>query len=166
MSYAQYDSLKDLARRASYSNQIGWRRTPARWLAWAKKIDLPVPPELEAEILKWDGVNGETVSAEGARIIQLQADVARLAARTSEQSSILKEGAKALGTRERETMLKIIICMAVKGYVFDPKAARSDRINEIVGDIGKCGLSISDDTVRRYLKEAAELLPPQENQQR
>ena len=51
-------------------------------------------------------------------------------------------------------------------YSYDPKAQRSDRIKEIVGDIEKCGLSLSDDTIRSYLRVAAELLPPKENPNR
>ena len=50
-------------------------------------------------------------------------------------------------------MLKLIIGMAIKGYRFDPKARRGDTIKEIVGDIEQCGLNLSDDTVRRYLRE-------------
>ena len=57
-------------------------------------------------------------------------------------------------------MLKLVIGMAVKGYVYDPKAARSDSVAEIVKDLALVGVPLDDDTVRKWLREAAELLPP------
>ena len=67
---------------------------------------------------------------------------------------------KPLGTRERETMLRIIIGMAVKGYSHDPKAARSTAPKEIADDLTALGIGVTDDTVRKYLKEAAESVLP------
>lgn len=66
--------------------------------------------------------------------------------------------AKELSARERTTCLKIIIGMAIGGYAHDHMAARSDTAQEITTDVVKAGLSISDDTVRKWLKEGAELL--------
>jgi hypothetical protein len=68
---------------------------------------------------------------------------------------------KLLLARERETALKLIIAMAIRGYVYDPKAKRSDKVSEIVADVDSVGLSLDDDTVRKWLREAAELLPPE-----
>jgi hypothetical protein len=52
--------------------------------------------------------------------------------------------------------------MAVKGYAFDPQAKRSDQISEIASDLADAGVPVSDDTVRKYLREAADLLPPED----
>ncbi|MGJ0427221.1 hypothetical protein [Methylocystis sp.] len=158
----EYFSLCELTRRASGHRQIPYPQTPARWLAWAKKRDLVLLPKLEAEIVKWDGANGATVEADGKRVAELEARIAELTARGEARSSASTDNVPPVGARERETMLKIIIVMAVKGYAFDPKAKRGDSVKDIVADIEKCGLSLSDDTVRRYLREAADLLPPQE----
>jgi hypothetical protein len=67
---------------------------------------------------------------------------------------------KPLGTRERDTMLKIIIGMAVKGYSYDPGASRSTVPKEVADDLAALGVGVSDDTVRKYLKEAAESVLP------
>ena len=64
-----------------------------------------------------------------------------------------------LGTRERETLLKIIIGMAVKGYRYDPEAKRNTAVSDIVKDLEELGIAVSDDTVRKYLKSASQLLP-------
>ncbi len=60
-----------------------------------------------------------------------------------------------LGTRERDTLLKLVIGMAVAGYGYAPNAARSEVPAEIASDLGKHGISVTDDTVRKWLKAAA-----------
>lgn len=62
------------------------------------------------------------------------------------------------GTRERDSMLRIIIGMAVGGYGYDPTASKSAATKEIAGDVHARGLSIDEDTVRKYLMEARQLL--------
>jgi hypothetical protein len=66
---------------------------------------------------------------------------------------------KGLSTRERESLLKLIIGMAMAGYRYDPKVARSDKIGEIANDLVSTGVSLDVDTVRKWLKEAGQLLP-------
>lgn len=63
-------------------------------------------------------------------------------------------------------MLKLIVGMAIQGYRYDPKARRGDAIRDITSDLEKSGVALSDDTVRKYLVEAAPLLPAKENQDR
>jgi hypothetical protein len=160
---AEYFSLQNLASRATERRHIPYPYSPARWLTWAKECNLPIPPALEEEILRWDGASGSAVSADRARIVELEAQLAELTAKADSGSSGTTV-APSVGTRERDSMLTLIIAMAVKGYGFNPAAKRSDSIKDIVSDIEKCGLSLSDDTVRRYLRDGVELLPPQENQ--
>jgi len=50
--------------------------------------------------------------------------------------------------------------MAVAAYAYDSKAGRSDRPTEIAGDLERAGVPLDVDTVRKWLREAAELLPP------
>ena len=64
-----------------------------------------------------------------------------------------------LATRERDSMRRIIIGMAIKGYSYDPGAARSPIAREISEDLATLGISISDETVLKYLKDAASVLP-------
>lgn len=65
-----------------------------------------------------------------------------------------------LGKRERETLLKLVIGMAVAGYKHVPGAARSHAPSEIASDLLRLGLAVSDDTVRTWLKVAAEAVMP------
>ena len=60
-----------------------------------------------------------------------------------------------LSTRERETLLKLVIGMAIEGYRYEPRAVRSKAPAEIAADLAKQGIAITDDTVRKWLKTAA-----------
>ena len=49
----------------------------------------------------------------------------------------------------------MMIAMAIDGYGYDPRAERSPASREIVDAVAKLDLSISDETVRSKLKDAA-----------
>jgi hypothetical protein len=71
-------------------------------------------------------------------------------------------GRKKLGNldiRERESLLKLVIGMAIDGYGFDRKANRSPTARELSDQLQRLGLTLSDDTIRNYLTEAKELVP-------
>lgn len=65
-----------------------------------------------------------------------------------------------LGTRERDTLLKLLIGMAVKGYSYDAGASKSKVPKEISDDLSDLNIGVSDDTVRKYLKQAADIFLP------
>lgn len=69
---------------------------------------------------------------------------------------------KPLSTREKESLLKLIIGMATGGYGFDPSAAKSSQVRHITDDVLAAGLTIDEDTVRKWVKEAVGLLPAEE----
>lgn len=66
---------------------------------------------------------------------------------------------KPLMTKERESLYKMIIGMAVAGYRYDSKAARNDAIGDIYKDLEELGVNVDKDTIRKWLREAAQLLP-------
>lgn len=68
-----------------------------------------------------------------------------------------KENQKAI-----DSLLKMVITMATTGYRYDPKDKKSGTTGEIVNDAESLGINIDADTVRKWLKESAQLLPPQE----
>lgn len=49
--------------------------------------------------------------------------------------------------------------MAIGGYDHDPNAKRTDTASTIATDLQQVGLSLSDDTIRKYLAEGRESLP-------
>lgn len=76
--------------------------------------------------------------------------------RLLEQDEAATTANDGVSTRERNTLLKMVLGMAIGGYGFAPEAARSEVPGEIAGDLQKQGLDVSDDTVRKYLKEATQ----------
>jgi hypothetical protein len=107
--------------------------------------------------------NKELAHAVNQVVAERNAAEARATQLQSEIGSTNK-GLKALGTRERESLLKLVIGMAVGGYAYDPRQRRSDKIAEIVGDLERAGVDLDADTVRKWLKEAGQLLPPAETE--
>lgn len=65
-----------------------------------------------------------------------------------------------LTTTERSTLQKLVIGMAIKGYTHDPAASKSTAPKEIADDMAALGMTITDDTVRKYLKQAADTVLP------
>lgn len=87
----------------------------------------------------------------------LASDVA--SAPLAKDACALRSEQKTANTKERESLLKIVIGMAIGGYKWDPGQARNAATREIVDDILALGLSIDDGTVVKFLRQAAELLP-------
>jgi hypothetical protein len=67
--------------------------------------------------------------------------------------------------KQINSLMKIVITMAIKGYVYDPKAKKSQIVSDIKSDMNLLGLNLDEDTIREWLKKSAELLPPQEDNQ-
>ena len=55
-------------------------------------------------------------------------------------------------------MLAAIFGMAIRVYSYNPADKRSRTAAEIVSDLELDGIPLSDDSIRRYLKEARDLL--------
>ncbi len=67
-----------------------------------------------------------------------------------------------LHTKEKDSLLKMIIVLAVEAYRYNPDDKKSTVPGEIASSAQQLGLSIDVDTVRKWLKEAASLLPREE----
>jgi len=65
---------------------------------------------------------------------------------------------KTVSSRERNTLYKMLIAMAKDGYGYDHNATKSPFPKELEGILDRLGLPVSDDTIRKKLREAAELL--------
>lgn len=60
-----------------------------------------------------------------------------------------------LKLKERGSLLRILYGMAIGGYGYDPTSKRSNVASDIAADCELAGCSVDADTVRKYLKEAA-----------
>ena len=167
----QYSRRRDLALRAAASKQLSDPALPGFFLAWAKRTDLAVPSELEAavtargiQIAEWkthdlSKEQSEQIDPLRSRDDKLQAQHAAAAPAPHDRPE------KPLATRERDSLLKLVIGMAVGGYRYDATALRSERPTEIANDLASAGVPLDVDTVRKWLKEAADLLPRRQAEQ-
>lgn len=69
-----------------------------------------------------------------------------------------KAHAADLNPKDKTSLLALVIAMAIHGYEYDPREKRGEKVKEILGDVAYCGLEMTDDTVRKWLKEAAKLV--------
>ena len=56
--------------------------------------------------------------------------------------------------RERSSLLKLVCGMSVGGYGYDPRTERSSIPKDIRSDLNRLGLDLTEDTIRKWLKEA------------
>lgn len=145
----QYAKVLDLAQRAKEQQQLHDPVLPGLFLAWAKRNEFDYPPELEVQII----ARGHQIADWKSKYDELkeQFDKERLALQSTKE--------KPLGPKERQSALKLIIGMAMSGYGYDPLDKRSPKVREIANDLSLLGISLDTDTVRKWLKEAKELLP-------
>ncbi len=111
----------------------------------------------------------ESVLRHGHKLVDWKAEAESLRA----ELDVLKNGTikqppapKEIHARVRESLLKLIIGMAIGGYGYDPKVSRSPTAKDIASDLELHGVSLDEDTVRKYLAEAKELLPGDEAEQK
>ncbi len=79
------------------------------------------------------------------------------------EEKLSQQDNKPLLTRERQSVLKLILGMAIKGYTYNPKQSRNDAIREIAQDLESLGIALDQDTIRKWIKEASENLPQEES---
>lgn len=178
----EYRHVLELADDARISGLLDHFVEPGQFIAWAKRTGIPFPADLEAAVIAndleedWRAMYWQLLYSSDAReqedrainerrratIDELTQRCADLANQLAVATSPLRtERAKAteIGTRERDTLLKIVIGMAVKGYGYDPDQQRSGTVREIVSDLELVGAALDADTVRKWLRQAADLLP-------
>jgi hypothetical protein len=173
----QYQRRRDLALRATVWQQLFDPVLPGFFLAWAKRTGLDVSPDLEAAV----AARGTLVADWKTQYDELKATfdehhrkwvevcegknrvIAELQQQLQEPKQI-QQGSpeRSVGSRERDSLLKLIIGMAVGGYGYDPSASRSEQPSQIASDLATAGVALDVDTVRKWLKQAAELLPRQQ----
>lgn len=102
----------------------------------------------------------EAIAQRDAELARLSAELAAVKERKQDQTATRDIAAKdRLSTAEKNSLLKLVIGLAVGGYAFDPNAGKSAVPPEIAADLEKLGIALDADTVRKYLREGATLLP-------
>lgn len=160
----EFLDLRELVSRAVLKKQLLRATRPGFAIAWAKRNRIPVPKALEAAVREHGHQVADWKTAydqQAAIVADLKAKIAKLEVAETKPEPTTAD----LGIRERDSLLKIVLGMAIKGYSYDPKASRNPTAKEVASDLSLIGLRLDEDTVRKYLAEATELLPGDETEQ-
>jgi len=61
--------------------------------------------------------------------------------------------------REKETLLKLVAAMAIRGYSFNPALSRNPATKDIQSDLDYLGIGLDQKTILKWLREATKDLP-------
>jgi hypothetical protein len=171
-----FEARRELVNRAEVMGQLLHKTPPSAVLAWAERMRISMPTEiveairaLGLQVADWKFLH----DIKAAEVLKLETIIAakeavakggqsrtvygiKISERASDTAAMV--GSKSAGTRERDSLLKLFIGMAVEGYRYDPKSNRSSTAKKIASDLALVGLPIDEDTVRKYLAEGRELL--------
>jgi regulator of replication initiation timing len=162
-----YGDILEQIRQAQRNRQLLERIRPVEFLDWARQNNVHFPDELEKAVSAIE-VDIEQLEQRCEQLEQqlgelrsenqkLKSELDRLRGGSSPQPK--GRSTKEPSKKERTSLNKLIIGMALEGYKWNPKAERNQVTKDITDDLKKCGLKLDQDTVLKYLREAAEELP-------
>ena len=145
ISETQQETISIMQKRVSLADEniAHERKKQSEYIA-RNVVDLETPVKNYSSV----------ISTRDQDIVVLNNKISELEAVLSNKSSKLKNE---LSARERESFLKLILGLAMKGYRYDPKSTRSKEIKDIADDLREIDLSLDEDTIRKYLNEAKAL---------
>ena len=165
------------AQRAKLAGQLWDPVLPSIFIPWASNNGIELPAELISAIkntglsLKnWQDLYEEAIENNKAReaefhqtLEELRAALSSCRADNEELPQQLKSVDVATepsldeepNTATRNSMEKLIIGMAVRGYGYDSRDERSKVTSEIEGDLQRLGVGLGQETVKKYLKRSA-----------
>jgi len=142
----RFSRLRRQLRRAREAHELTDPVSPKKYVDWADANAVALPRWLKQSIdcgqaTDWKGM----YEASQQQLSMITGELERL-----------KKADKALGSKERNTFNKLLLGLAVAGYGYDHRAARSSVPNEIASDLARLGIDLDEDTVRKKLREAAD----------
>lgn len=144
-----------LARRASRDGGIARYPSPAEFIAWAARVGLSFDEAWHKATATQRPDIGVTSPKDLAMSAPEEVDAEGSDAAIDETGDRDKD----LNPKARTSLLKLVIGMAAGGYGFDPTDARSEITKDIADDLERQGVPLKRDTILKWLREGAELLP-------
>ena len=150
----EFEKRLELGRRAQAIGILAKHCEPSRFMTWLEMVKLSYPAEMDIMLPRISNVDWEARFDDLTRVFNETCDeLDALQAREAELSE--KPG----WSRERDSLLKLVIGMAIKGYGYSPAAQRNPAVSDISGDLRQLGVPLDEDTIRKYLKEGKSLIP-------
>lgn len=162
---SQYAAHRELALRATNWRQLSDPVEPTVFIAWVDRVNIGIPDELRTSVSKhlsrWskaeEASHVEADHNSGELIQRLQSEVRELQEqlRSSVDRGRSDEG---LSKKEAKSLYKLIYVMATKHYRWKSADRKSEVPSRIASDCERNGLRLDTDTVRKWLRRAAEEL--------
>lgn len=175
-----YWRRRDLTLRAKAQGYLTDPVKPGRFLGWAKQYDISYPDELEKlvkargnDIENWQETIDQLQAAHKDHLSALERNIesqqSQLAKLTTERDALLAkieeleatDRSGSVSTKERESLLRLVAAMAVRGYSYDPNVKRNSATTDIAHDLEHLGIPLDPGTIRKWLKQSMDLLPPE-----
>jgi len=156
--------LREFARRhevfsrASIAYQLRNSNSPGDVLEWADSIGLIVDARLLEAAERWCQPPTPwkaQYEAAATRNAELEAELAEARSVSGKD----KNRPQSALTRERNTLLKLVMGLAISSYSHDARAPRTTTASAIRRDLDSIGMPIDEDTIRKLLTEAAQFAP-------
>jgi len=139
---------------------------PQLFIAWAKQFGINIPDALADTVAaqhgkgdNWDLTNkyASEVDALKEEIYAVKAQCQILISQLERIKPIKPRHATTRGLvpKEQQSLLKLVLGMAMEQYDYQPAAGNSKAPGQISSDLENCGISIDAETVLRWLRIAA-----------
>ncbi len=168
--YKEYKLRMETLIRYINSKKISAHPTPLEFINWLQENDFSIPKELEKLVYERWGKPVDLQSQYKQLKIENQKIKETLEIQEKQLTELLKEKqilnndinrlSQSFSVRERESMVKLIVVMAVSEYKYNPKAQRNKAVSNILQDFKRLGLSLDRTTILKFLHDGIELLPP------
>lgn len=132
---------RDLFRRALDPRQNDLKLAPGKVLRWIRQVNLEVHPRFRCILETIERAEESPQDVSSAPETEVSSEIGRI------------------DPREKTSMAKLLVLIAIDAYGYDPRANRSPIPNEIEGIAHRNGVGLTAQTIRTYLKLGAEQLP-------
>lgn len=132
------ERLEQLAREFGHRYQ-GHNIFPSRFLAWAERMEFEVHPDFWRLLKQYHG------------------------GRQAEPDAVVEQPLRKPDKREIDKIAQLFTLMAIDQLGYRPSQSRSPIPKQIVDFAATFGVSISEDTVRKYLKIGGKFIVDDEN---
>jgi hypothetical protein len=169
----KYGRVRDLALRAKASKQLDDPVLPNSFLAWARRMEIEVPGELIEQVEKRGNVIADwkdlydKLKEQVDKLVEERDKIASICKTVIQERDELNQKLEAtlptasdasLRQSERDSLLKMVLGMAMAAYGYKPGAPRNtvtgDKRRSISAGLQQLGLTLDADTVRKFIKEA------------
>ncbi len=153
----EYAELRERIGRAEAVGELAFPIKPEQFVMWLERDGIRCPEELGVALTALSGHAGSKEDPNGnlaAQRSRLQDENDTLRQRISELELQLQENPPGW-MNTRTSLLRLVIAMAIKGYAWDPKKARTTTVREIKSDLNELGLDLDEGTILGCLRTAA-----------